>query len=164
MAVPDLAHVDFCVENVACLGLAQQEALDAPFDWLVAYVLLDGVAVLDGNHALVEAELLAGAVVAAKEREHSVEHGPDFVNLVRLVDGLVRLIDQVQEAPEGDEAVAFHDFPETGGVRVEVVAGPLPVALIPGLDNALLHLKPKAAECFQIRDSDRLKILDLHVV
>ena len=48
----------------------------------------------------------------------------------------------MQEAPEGDEAVAFHDFPETGGVRNEVVAGPLPVALILGLDNALLHLKP----------------------
>ena len=132
----------------------------------VAYVLLDGEAVLGGNHALVEAELLAGAVVAAKEREHSVEHGPDFVNLVRLVHGLVRLIDQVQEAPEGDEAVAFHDFPETGGVHDEVVAGPLPVvagplpvALIPGLDNALLHLKPKAEECFQLGDSDGLKIL-----
>ena len=94
VAVPDPARVDFCVENVARLGLAQQEALDAPSDWLVAYVLLDGEAVLGGNHALVEAELLAGGgVVAAKEREHSVEHGPDFVYLVGLVHGLVRLID-----------------------------------------------------------------------
>ena len=117
MAVPDPAHVDFCVENVARLGLTHQEALDAPSDWLVAYVLLDGEAVLRGNHALVEAGLLAWAVIAAKEREHSVEHGPDFVNLVGLVHGLVRLVDQVQEAPEGDEAVAFHDFPETGSVR-----------------------------------------------
>ena len=100
-----------------------------------------------------------GAVVAAKEREHSVEHGPDFVDLVGLVHGLVHLIDQVQEAPEGDEAVAFHDFPETGGVRDEVVAGPLPVALIPGLHSALLHLKPKAEDCIQLGDSDRLKIL-----
>ena len=115
--------------------------------------------VLGGNHALVEAELLVGAVVVAKEREHSVEHGPDFVNLVGLVHGLLRLIDQVQEAPEGDEAVAFHDFPETGGVRDEVVAGPLPVALIPGLDNALRPRKPKAEECFQLGDSDGLKIL-----
>ena len=147
MAVPDLAHVDFCVKNVASLGLAQQEALDAPSDWLVWYVLLYGEAVLGGNHALVEAELLAGAVVVAKEREHSVEHGPDFVNRVGLVHGLVRLIDQVQEAPEGDEVVTFHEFPETGGVHDEVVGGPLPVALIPGLDNALLHLKPKAEEC-----------------
>ena len=143
MAVPDLACVDCCVENVARLGLAQQEALHAPSDRLVAYVLLDGEAVLGGNHALVEAELLAGAVVAAKEREHSVEHGPDFVNLVGLVHGLVRLINQMQEAPEGDEEVAFHNFPETGGVRDEVVASPFPVALIPGLDNALLPLKPK---------------------
>ena len=127
MAVPEPARVDFCVKNVARLGLAQQEALDGPS------VLLDGEAVLGGNHALVEAELLAGAVVAAKERVHSVEHGPDFVNLNGLVHGLVRLIDQVQEAPEGDEAVASHDFPETGGVRDEVVAGPLPVALISGL-------------------------------
>ena len=110
MAVPDPARVDFCVENVARLGLAQQEALDAPSDRLVAYVLLAGEAVLGGNHALVEAELLAGAAVSAKERDHSVEHGPDFVNLVRLVHDLVL------EAPEGDEAVAFHDFPETGGV------------------------------------------------
>ena len=97
--------------------------------------------------------MLAGAVVAAKEREHS-----DFVNLVGLVHDLVRLIDQVQEAPEGDEAVAFHDFLETG-VPDEVVAGPLPVALIPGLDKALIHLKPKAEECFQLEDSDGLKIL-----
>ena len=93
MAVLDPARVDFCVENVACLGLAQQEALDAPSDRLVAYVLLDGEAVLGGNHALVEAELLVGAVVAAKERVHSVEHGPDFVYLVGLVHGLVLLID-----------------------------------------------------------------------
>ena len=61
VAVPDPARVDFCVEDVARLGLAQQEALDAPSDWLVAYVLLDDEAVLGGNHALVEAELLAGA-------------------------------------------------------------------------------------------------------
>ena len=69
----------------------------------------------------------------------------------------------MQEAPEGDEAVAFHDFPETGGVSDEVVAGPLPVALIPGLDHALLHLEPKAEECFQLGDNDGLKIglLDL---
>ena len=60
---------------------------------VLAAVLLDGEAVVGGNHALVEAELLAGAVVAAKEREHSVEHGPDFVYLVGLVHGLVRLID-----------------------------------------------------------------------
>ena len=105
MAVPDPAHVDFCVENVARLCLTQQEALDAPSDRLVAYVLLDGEAVLGGNHSLVEAELLAGAVVAAKEREHSVEYRPDFVNLVGLVHGHVRLIDQVQEATEVDEAV-----------------------------------------------------------
>ena len=115
MAVLDLAHVDFCVKNVASLGLAQQEALDAPSDWLVTYVLLDGEVVLGGNHELIEAELLAGAVVAAKEREHSVGHGPDFVNLVGLVHGLVRVIDQVQEALEGDEAVAFQNFPEQGG-------------------------------------------------
>ena len=88
--------------------------------------------------------MLALAIVAAKEREHSDEQRLEFVNLVGLVHRLVRLINQVQEAPEGDEAVAFHNFPETGGVRYEVVAGPLPVALIPGLDNALLHLKPKA--------------------
>ena len=104
MAVLDPARVDFCVKNVARLGFAQQEALDAPSDWLVAYELLDGEAVLGGNHALVEAELLMGAIVAAKEREHSLEHGPDFVNLVGLVHGLVHLIDQVQEAPEGEEA------------------------------------------------------------
>ena len=67
VAVLDPARLDFCVENVAHLGLAQQEALDAPSDRLVVYVLLDGNAVLGGNHALVEAELLAGAVVAAKE-------------------------------------------------------------------------------------------------
>ena len=139
--------------------LAQQEALDALSDRLVGYVLLDGEVVLGGNHALVEAELLAGAVVAAKETEHFVEHGPDFVNLIGLVHGLVHLIDKVQEAPERDEAVTFHDFPETGGVHDEVAAGPLPVALIPGLDNALLYLKPKAEECFQLGDSDGLKIL-----
>ena len=124
---------------------------------LVVYVLLDGEAILGWNHALIESELLAGAVVAATESEHSVEHGPDFVNLVGFVHG--RLFDQVQEAPEGDKAVAFHDFPETGGVHDKVVAGPLPVALISWLDHELLHLKPKAKECFQLGDSDGLKIL-----
>ena len=63
-----------------------------------------------------------GAVVAAKEREHSVDHVPDFVSLVELVHCLVCLIDQVQEAPEGDEAVTFHDFPEARGVHDKVVA------------------------------------------
>ena len=119
------------------IGLAQQEALDAPSDWLVGYVLLDGKAILGGNHALIEAELLASAVVSEKEREHSVEHRPHFVNLDGLVHSLVRLIEQVQEAPEGDEAVLFHDFPESGGGGNKVVAGPLPVALIPRLDHAL---------------------------
>ena len=61
LLVLDQACVE--VKNVAHLGLTQQEALDAPSDWLVAYVLLDGKAVLGGNHALVEAELLVGAVV-----------------------------------------------------------------------------------------------------
>ena len=55
------------------------------------------------------------AVVAAKEKKHSFEHGTHFVNLVELVHGLFCLIDQVQEAPEGDEAVMLHDFPETRG-------------------------------------------------
>ena len=114
MAVLDPASVDFCAENVARLGLAQQEAVDAPSHRLVVYVLLDGETVLGGNHALVKAEL------SAKERENSVEHDAHFVNLV----GLVRLIDQVQEAPEGDEAVTFHDFPESGGACYIVVPGP----------------------------------------
>ena len=67
----------------------------------------------------------------------------------------------MQEDPAGDEPVAFHDFTEIWGVRNEVVAGVLPVALIPGLDSALLHLKPKAEECFQLGDSEGLKILGL---
>ena len=58
MAVLHLVHVDFCVESVARLGLAEQEALDAPSDRLVTYVLLDGEAVLGGNHALIKAEIL----------------------------------------------------------------------------------------------------------
>ena len=99
--VLDPAHVDFCIENVARLGLTQQEALDASSERLVENVLLDGKAVLGGNHALNEAELLAGAVVGAKEREHSVELGSHFVNLVGLVHGLVRLIDQVTGIPRG---------------------------------------------------------------
>ena len=121
MAVLDLASVDFCVEYVACLDLAQQEALDAPSNPLVTYVLLYCEAVLGGNHALIE--LLTGTVVAAKEREHSVKLEPHFVNLVRLVHGL----HQVQEALEGDEEVHdfFHDFPETGSARDKVVASPL---------------------------------------
>ena len=115
MWIQGQAGVDFCVEDVSCLGLAQQEALDAPSDQLVMYVQLDGNAVLDGNHALVKAKLLVGAVLVVKEMEHSVEHGPHFVNLVRLVQGLICLIDQVQEAPEGDEAVVHSGFPETRG-------------------------------------------------
>ena len=40
-------------EDAACLGLAQQEALDAPSDRLFTYmyVLLDGKEVLGGNYA-----------------------------------------------------------------------------------------------------------------
>ena len=49
----------------------------------------------------------------AKEREHSVERVPHFVNLVRLFQGLVSLIDQVQGALESEEADAFHDFIES---------------------------------------------------
>ena len=157
MAVIDPPCFDFCVENVACLGLAQQEALDAPSDRLVAYVLLNGEAILGGYHALVEAELLAGAVVAAKEMEHSVKHAPCFVNLVGLVHGLFCLIYQVQEAPEGDGAVVFHDFYEFLGACDKDVADPLPVALIPRIDHALLHLKPQAEEYFQLRDTTSLQ-------
>ena len=50
---------DFCFGEVACLFLAQQEALDAPSDWLVVYVLLDGEAVISGKHALFDADLLS---------------------------------------------------------------------------------------------------------
>ena len=57
---------------------------------------------------------MEGTVVAGKEREHSVEHRPHFINLVGLVHGLVCLIHQVQETPQFDEAVMFHDFPESG--------------------------------------------------
>ena len=71
-----------------------------------------------------EAELLAGAVVVKEEREHSVEHGLHFVNLVGLAHGLVCLINQVQQAPEGNEAVKFHGFPETEGAQDKFVAGP----------------------------------------
>ena len=92
-----------------------QEALDTPSVLLVAYVLLDGQAVLGGNHALVKAEFLAGAVVSEEEREKSVKHGPLFVNLVRLVHNFICLIDLVQEAPEGNEVVVLHDFPEIRG-------------------------------------------------
>ena len=59
-------------------GLAQQAALDAPSVQLVVYVLLDGKVVCGGDHAFIEAEFFAGAVVAAKEMEHSVEHGRHF--------------------------------------------------------------------------------------
>ena len=64
--------------------------------------------------------MLSGAVVAVKEREHSVERGSYFVNIVGLVHLFICLIDQVQEAPEGDEVVSFHDFPETGGAHEKV--------------------------------------------
>ena len=67
------------------------------------------------------------------------------------------MINQVQEAPEGDEVVMLHDFPETRGAHNKVVPGPFPATLIPRLDHTLLHLKPQ--ESFQLRDSDRLEIL-----
>ena len=79
-----MAGVDFCVEDVACLGLAQQEAIDAPSEQLVTYVLLDGKAIVGGNYALFEAELLPGAAVVAKERAHSVKYRPHFVSLFGL--------------------------------------------------------------------------------
>ena len=65
----------------------------------------------------------------------------------------------MQEVPEGDKTITFNDFPETGGACNKVMAGPLPVALIPRLDHALLHLKPKAEGCFHLADSYRLEIL-----
>ena len=114
------------------------------------YVLFDLRGSFWWDYALIEAKLLTGTVVVVKKREHSVEHGPHFVNLIRLVHSFVCLINHVQEAPEGNEAIAFHDFPETGGASDKVVAGPLPVALIPWLDQALLHLKPQAEECLQL--------------
>ena len=43
----------------------------------------------------------------------------------------------------------------------KVVAGPLPLPLIKCLEHTLLYLKPQAEECFQLGDSDRLKILGL---
>ena len=86
VAVLDPAGVDFCVEYVVCLGLAKQEALDAPSDRLVAYVMLDAGRFSVG---VIEVELLVEAVVAAKEREHSVEHGHHFENLVRLVHSIL---------------------------------------------------------------------------
>ena len=55
MWIQGQAGVDFCLEDVSCLGLAQQEALDAPSDQLVMFVQLEGKAVLGGNHALVKA-------------------------------------------------------------------------------------------------------------
>ena len=157
MAALDQASLDFRVKYVACLGLA----LDAPSLGLIAYVLLDNKGVLDENHALVEAELLVGAVVVRKEMEHSVEHTSHFVNLVALVHSLICLIDQVQEAPEGNEAVALHDFPEARGVGDKVVAGFLPVALILWLAHALLRRKPQAEEWLQLRDTDRLEIVGI---
>ena len=54
------AGADFCIEDVSCLGIPQQEALDVPSDRLVLYVLLDGEAVLGGNHALVKGWVVAG--------------------------------------------------------------------------------------------------------
>ena len=59
VAVLYLAGVDFCIEDISCLGLAHQEALDAPYDQLVDYVLLGGKAVLGQNQALIEAGMLA---------------------------------------------------------------------------------------------------------
>ena len=59
MAVLDPARVDFSRKLLMphLTGLSR------------IYCLM---AVLGGNHGLVKAELLAGAVVAVKEREHSV--------------------------------------------------------------------------------------------
>ena len=96
-----------------------------------------------------------------KERENSVKHGPYFVNLLGLVHGLVCLIDQVQEALEANEVIVLYDFHKMRSAHDEVVASPLPVALIPQLDHTLLHLKRKAEECLQLKDTDRLEILGI---
>ena len=123
--------------------------------------MLNGEVVLGGNHALVEAELLAGVVVAAKERERYVEHRPRIVNLVRLFQVLICLIDQVLGDEvimlQGNEVVTLHDVLETK-------AGPLPVTLIPWLDHGLIHdksmpLKPQTEKCLQLGDITGLKCL-----
>ena len=46
------------------------EALDAPSDWLVVYVLLNAKVIVGRYNALIEDELLVGAVIAVKERMH----------------------------------------------------------------------------------------------
>ena len=50
----------------------------------------------------------------------------------------------MQEAQEGDEAVGFHNFPESAGACNKIVAGPLTVALIPrfGLELRFLGAAP----------------------
>ena len=83
----------------------------------------------------------------------------NLVNLVRIVHRLIRLIDQVQEAPEGNEEVKVHYCSEPRGSGDKVLAGPLPVALKLWLDHTLLHVKPQAEECFQLRNRDRQEVL-----
>ena len=81
------------------------------------YVLLDDKVVCGGDHAFIEAEFFVGAVVAAKEREHSVEHGPHFVNLVGLVHSIIC---QMQEAAKGNEAIALHDTLKPGVHKIKL--------------------------------------------
>ena len=63
------------------------------------------------------------------------------------------------EEPEFNEAIMFHDFPKSRGALDKVVVGPLLVTLIPRLNHALLHLKPKADEFLQL--NDRHEILEV---
>ena len=87
-------------------------------------LLMPHLTVLSRMYCLMARRLLVGAVVVVKEREHSVEHGHHFVNFVRLVHSLFCLIDQVQKAPKGDEAVAFNDFPEPGMHAIKLWSTP----------------------------------------
>ena len=75
----------------------------------------------DGKVVCGGAELLAGAVVAVKEREHFVEHGPHCVNLVGHVHSLIC---QMPEAPKSNEAVALHDKLKRGMQDIKLLLAP----------------------------------------
>ena len=140
------ACVDLGVDDVAHSPLAQHKTLDAPLDGFVFDVLFDGQPVLGGYHALVEVQLLPRIVVVAETWEQDIH----LVNLVALVDVQVLLVDQVEEGPQRQEAVTFHQVPEARGERHEVVHFALPVVLVPRLDDCLLHHEPEPHKSLQL--------------
>jgi len=60
------ASINFCIHNIPCLSLTQNERFYAPLDGFVSYVLPETQMILYGNHALVQWQFTFWNVVVSE--------------------------------------------------------------------------------------------------